>query len=125
MSIQNKNVKDVMLDIGSFPIVNDITILGIKDRSSTQLGFETRGDSAAMLSEGWCLSVRPEPYIGEVPLGEEFLLAFLNPGTDHSKIRRAIAAESHETLNFICQFLHPTDGIVLSKRTVWREEVLL
>ena len=59
MSIQNKKVSDVMLDIGSFPIVNDSTILkealeimddfrlGIAcviDHNSQLLGIITDGD---------------------------------------------------------------------------------
>ena len=94
MSIQNKKVSDVMLDIGSFPIVNDSTILkealeimddfrlGIAcviDHNSQLLGIITDGD------------IRRKLLVVQKPLAAFFIddvinQAIKNPVTTSSEI---------------------------------------
>jgi len=104
MSIQNKIVKDVMLDIGSFPIVNDRTILkealermddfrlGIAcviDHNSQLLGIITDGD------------IRRKLLVVQKPLAAFFIddvinQAIKNPVTISSEISLADAVSLME-----------------------------
>jgi DeoR family transcriptional regulator, catabolite repression regulator len=104
MSIQSKNVNDVMLDMGSFPIVNDSTILkealermddfrlGIAcviDHNSQLLGIITDGD------------IRRKLLVVQKPLAAFFIddvinQAIKNPVTTSSEISLADAVSLME-----------------------------
>ena len=104
MSIQNKRVKDVMLDIGSFPIVNDSTILKealermddfrlgiacVVDHDSQLLGIITDGD------------IRRKLLVVQKPLAAFFIddvinQAIKNPVTTSSEISLADAVSLME-----------------------------